>query len=59
MKNQDGGGNCLKRGAWTVFRFKGRLGKKEEGGVFEGGVDTLMHTMTLFYNHRKMDRETD
>ena len=31
-------------GAWTVCRFKGRLGKKEEGGIFEGG-DTLMHTV--------------
>ena len=39
-------GNCLKRGAWTVCQFKGRLGKKE-GVVFlrgEGGVDTPMHT---------------
>ena len=29
----------LKRGIWTVFRFKGRgvgLGKKEGGGVFDG-----------------------
>ena len=25
------------RVAWTVFRFKGGLGKKEGGGVFEGG----------------------
>ena len=31
-------------GAWTVFRFKWGLGKKERGGVFEGG-DTPMHTM--------------
>ena len=30
-------GNCLKRGAWAVCRFKGGLGKKEEGGFFEGG----------------------
>ena len=30
-------GNCLKRGgAWTVCWFKGGLGKKEGGGVFEG-----------------------
>ena len=27
------GGNCLKRGAWTVFRFKGELGK-EDGWCF-------------------------
>ena len=26
-----------KGGAWTVHRFKGGLGKKEGGGVFEGG----------------------
>ena len=40
-------GDCLKRGAWTVCRFKGGLGKKEAGGVFEGEGegDTLMHTM--------------
>ena len=29
-------GNYLERGTWTVFRFKGVLGKKEGGGVFEG-----------------------
>ena len=30
--------NCLKkRGAWTVCIFKGDLGKKEGGGVFDGG----------------------
>ena len=38
MKNQYREGNCLKRGAWTVYRFKGRLGNKEEGGVFKGGL---------------------
>ena len=45
-------GDCLKRrGAWTVCRFKGALGKKEEF-VFEGGVDIPMHTMaiTIIYN---------
>ena len=32
-------------GVWTVCRFKGGgLGKKEEGGIFEG-VDTPMHSM--------------
>ena len=36
MKNQYRGGDCLKREAWTVCRFKGGLGKKEGGGVFEG-----------------------
>ena len=27
--------------------YKGGLGKKEEDGVFEGGVDTPMHTMHI------------
>ena len=40
-KNQYMGGNCLKRGAWTVCRLNGGFGKKEGGDVFErGGVDT-------------------
>ena len=32
-------GGYLKRGAWTVCRFKGRgeAWQKREGGVFEGG----------------------
>ena len=36
MKNQYRGGNYLKKwggGAWTVWQFKGELGKKE-GVVF-------------------------
>ena len=35
----------------TGCRFKGgRLGKKEEGGVFKGwGVDTPMHNMQSTY----------
>ena len=39
MKNQYGGGDCLKGGggAWTIYRFKGWLCKKEGDGVFEGG----------------------
>ena len=47
-KNQygGGGGDCLKRWAWTVFQFKGggERGKKKGGG-FLGGGDTPMHTM--------------
>ena len=32
------GGDCLERGgAWTVCRFKWRLGKKDGGGGFERG----------------------
>ena len=29
---------CLKRGAWTVCRFKKGLNKKEDFAVFEGDV---------------------
>ena len=35
-------GDCLKRGAWTVCRFKGEGGAWQERG---GGGDTPMHTM--------------
>ena len=39
-------GDCLKRGVWTVCRFKRRgLGKKKRGGIFEEGVDIPMHIM--------------
>ena len=44
MKNQYREEDCLKRGAWTVFRFKGVLARKR--GVVRG-VDTLMHTMYI------------
>ena len=36
-------GELPKRGAWTVCRFKGKLGKKMGVGVV--GVDTPTHTM--------------
>ena len=36
MKKQYRRGDCLKRGALTVCRFKGGLGKKDGEGVFEG-----------------------
>ena len=39
-KNKYRGGNCLKRGAWTVYGFKGRGGGgggKKEGVVFSRG----------------------
>ena len=32
------GGDCLKRGAWTICRFKGGLAGKTGGGVFERGL---------------------
>ena len=40
-------GDCLKRGAWTVCRFKGGGGglARKRGVVFLRGVDTPMHTM--------------
>ena len=39
MKDQyKGREDCLKREALTVCRFKGGLGMKEEGDVFEGGL---------------------
>ena len=31
-------GDCIKRGAWTVCRFKGELVNEEGGGVLEGGL---------------------
>ena len=51
MKNQYRGGDCLKRGAWTVCRFKEGLGKKEgEGVVFEKGLisQCTLCTMEIF-----------
>ena len=39
-KNQyigGGGGGFSKKGAWTTWKFKRGLGKKERGGVFEQG----------------------
>ena len=37
--------NCLKRGAWTIYRG---LGKNREEGVFERGVgERLIHRWTL------------
>ena len=38
-------GDCLKRGAWTVCRFKWG-----GGGCFLTGGYTPMHTMTKFYD---------
>ena len=31
-----------------------RLGKKEEGGVFEGGVDTPMDTLNWAWTHNHL-----
>ena len=49
-KNWYRGGDCLKRGAWTVCIFKGKGGggwQGRGGGVFDGEVDTLMHNMSV------------
>ena len=35
-KNQFIGGDCLKWGAWAVYRFKEGLSKKGRGGLYEG-----------------------
>ena len=37
MKNQYIGGDCLKEGRWTVFRFKRGLGEKEGLVFLRGG----------------------
>ena len=37
MRNQYMGEDCLKRGAWTVCRFKGGGLSKKEGVVFLRG----------------------
>ena len=54
MKNQYVGGNCLKRGVWTVRKFKGGLGEKE--GVmfiFKGwGVNPNAHYASLHKRSR-------
>ena len=46
-------GNCLKRGAWTVCKFKGGLDKKERGGVFKGGWYPTAHYENPFVSTRK------
>ena len=50
--NQYRGGDCLKEGAWTVYRFQGRGGLARKRVLFlKGGGgwgDTPMHTMAVF-----------
>ena len=42
------GGLPKKGGGLGQFvNLRGGLGKKEEDGVFEGGIDTPMHTMHI------------
>ena len=51
MKNKYIGRDCLKRGTWTVCKFKGGGLARKKGWCFFGGgggreeVDTSMHTM--------------
>ena len=44
MKNQYIGGNCLKRGGVGQFADIRKACRKRGCGVFERGVDPLMHT---------------
>ena len=44
QKTNIGGGDCLKGGLRQFADLRG-VGEEREGGVFEGGVDTPMHTM--------------
>ena len=44
-----GGGQYLKRGVWTICRFNGGQWQEREGGLFESGVDTPIHTMPVIF----------
>ena len=44
-KNQYIGENCLKKGAWTVFRLKRGLAKKRGVMFLRRWIDNPMHTM--------------
>ena len=58
-KNQYRGGRLPKKGGLGLFiDLRGGLGKKEEGGVFEGGVETPMHTMFSSVNLLKLNSFT-
>ena len=45
-KNQDIGGNCLKREAWAVCKFRGGGGGRGGLSKKEEGADAPMHAMT-------------
>ena len=38
-------GELSKKRGFDIWQIQGGVGKKEGGSVFEGGIDTLMHTM--------------
>ena len=51
------GGDCPKRGAWSVCIFKGGLGTKEGVVFLRGWVDTPMHTMIkIMISHILLDK---
>ena len=43
--------NCLKRGTWTVFRFKGGLAKTREGVFLSGREHYLREFFSTFFIH--------
>ena len=47
MKNQYIGGIAKKGGLGQFVDLRGGLARKRGGGVFEGGVDTPMHTIDM------------
>ena len=51
MKNQYIGGIAKKGELGQFFDLRGELAKKEGGGVFVGGADTLMPTMLGLIKH--------
>ena len=53
MRNQYSRGDCLKTGDWQFADLRDGLGKKEEGGVFEGEVDTPKH-ITIFHFNKEI-----
>ena len=50
MKNQYRGGDCLKKGAWTVCKFKRGFGKKDRVVFLREGGGGLIPQCTLWYN---------
>ena len=48
------GRECLQRRAWTVCRFKRRVGKKGGGGVFEGGLNQVT-TIVPYHINQSID----
>ena len=49
MKKQYIGGNCLKRGAWTVSRFKRGAWQKREGVFWGVGLIPNAHYESILF----------